>query len=103
MKRRNLMEYTTLLGTDPSTLSTEVNALIRHGWRPQGGVMVMAMRDEETQEEMQQGTQGMVKESNADSHSLDEEPLEALPHTAILSEDERILSPLRLVHARRAR
>lgn len=99
------MKYTILLGRDPSSLSTEVNNLLSHGWRPQGGVCIVAVRDEEDREEVEQWAQAMVKDSDSESDSSaldDEELLETQPQAAILPEDERIPTSLRLVHTGRA-
>jgi hypothetical protein len=60
------MDYVILLGTDPSSLSSQVNARIRDGWIPQGGVVVVTVRDEEAQEEGQQWAQAMTKQETSE-------------------------------------
>lgn len=55
-------EYVVLLALDPSTLSTSVNQLITLGWRPQGGVALAEVRDEQDGAQTQ-WAQAMVKQS----------------------------------------
>lgn len=48
-----MKEYVILLGTDPSTLASQVNGLIRRGWEPQSGVAITGIRDEESGTQIQ--------------------------------------------------
>ncbi len=59
-----IQEYSILLATDPSSLSSQVNALIAKGWRPQGGVSQSTV-NEEGEGEQTQWAQAMVKASDA--------------------------------------
>lgn len=54
------MQYTILLATDPSSLSSAVNELIGNGWEPQGGVVVTTVHEEQ-EGELTQWAQAMVK------------------------------------------
>ena len=53
-------QYSILIATDPSSLSSQVNGLIERGWQVQGGVAIAQVRDEEGKEESTQWAQAMV-------------------------------------------
>jgi hypothetical protein len=59
-------EYTILVAGDASTLSSQVNALLKGGWEPQGGVTLSETRTAEDVEATEIWTQAMVK--RAPSH-----------------------------------
>ncbi len=54
-------EYTILVAGDASTLSSQVNNLLKGGWEPQGGVTVTTGREMPESEEYELWTQAMVK------------------------------------------
>ena len=56
------MQYVILLATDPSSLSTQVNALIAQGWQPQNGVALSQIWDDEADAFIVQWAQAMTKQ-----------------------------------------
>ena len=57
------MRYVILLGTDPSTLTSQVNALLELGWKPVGGVMLSQIYDKHDLDGYtNQWAQAMIKE-----------------------------------------
>ena len=54
-------EYVVLLATDPSSLSSQVNALLRDGWQCQGGVALAQVTDDESGEKGVQWAQALIR------------------------------------------
>ena len=55
------MDYTILLAGDASTLSSQVNQLLAHGWQVQGGVCVTTGRETPDGEEYEVWAQALIK------------------------------------------
>ena len=68
-------EYTILIAPDPSSLSGQVNNLLRRGWVVQGGVVVALVYDSANDEHIESWTQAMVKDLDEEAPALEEEPL----------------------------
>jgi hypothetical protein len=66
-----MKEYTILLGTDPSTLASEVNALISRGWEPAGGVAIAEVH-EDAEEGQTQWAQAMIRESGHEGAAVED-------------------------------
>jgi hypothetical protein len=54
-------DYTILVAGDASTLSSQVNDLLKGGWEPQGGVTLSETRPAEDDEATKMWAQAMVK------------------------------------------
>lgn len=60
-------DYTILVANDASSLSSQVNNLLRHGWEPQGGVTVTTGRETPDGEAYELWAQAMIKRTPADA------------------------------------
>jgi hypothetical protein len=58
-------DYTILVAGDASTLSSQVNNLLKGGWEPQGGVTLSETRAAEDDEGSEIWAQAMVKRDAA--------------------------------------
>ncbi len=56
-------EYTILVASDASTLSSQVNNLLKNDWKPQGGIAISEILDPESGEISEQWAQAMIKEN----------------------------------------
>lgn len=56
------MQYVVLLGENASDISSQVNRLLKLGWRPLGGVSVSSSYDDEQEADVEQWAQAMVRD-----------------------------------------
>lgn len=56
-------DYTILVAGDASTLSSQVNNLLKNDWKPQGGIAISEILDPETGQVSVQWAQAMIKEN----------------------------------------
>lgn len=64
--------YAVVLATDPSTLASQVEDLMKQGWEAQGGVSVAEIHDDDGAET--QWAQAMVRRPGARADTAGEEP-----------------------------